>query len=723
MARLPRFPSSIRWRLPITYATIALFAAVALGAVLLVTLQRFYAQRELGHLDRNSQTISASVAQLLEADLPAGTLRTQLEYFAFLAQARVRVFDANGALLAETGVPQSISVAVVAEPASDAGGAPTYTPVLQIASDRRALFRGPVDAADRLPAPVERVPNAFQRDTEQLRTQAEQTFSAIRQEMEQTTSIHAEADALIDSLTAQLAHDGGWSPLANELAAQARELLLDAHSQLDSTQTHIRTLNETLGRARDQLNQTQAEGNFLSALRGLTQAQLSEAQSQITDEYSALSETWLQHQAARLAHNQIVRRFNAALSAAGGSLPVDRINPVAPAEPLTPLTPQEPIAPLPQGRVAFENGTVVFSQDIAVNGSAFGFDLNPEASSSGQRSTQRVTQSVYGSAGALLGSVTLSDGPAYGRDILDNIARGWGLAGVIAVSLAAGAGWLVSRRITRPILSLTEVTTRMAGGALSARANVAGDDEVGSLARSFNTMADRVEDTVTTLRRFAADAAHELKTPLTALRVDLDMILDTADSAPDTDALRRAQEQIKRLDALTTGLLDLSRIESGLDDAAKAPVDLGALLKDVVVTHASRAEQAGLSLSVDVPEDDVTVYGDESQLRRAVDNLLDNALKFTPEGGTVRVGLMREPGGCTVSIEDTGVGIPAKDVPQLFNRFHRGRNVSAYPGNGLGLALVKAIVENHDGQVSAENTARGARVRVRLPVMIAHIPR
>jgi signal transduction histidine kinase len=698
MVRVPRVPSSIRWRLPITYAAIALLATVALGAVLLVTLQRFYAQRELDHLNRNSQTISTSIARLLEAGLPAATLRAQLEYFAFLAQARVRLFDTADRLLADTGVPQSISVAVIAEPASGVDGTPTYQPVFQIVSTEQSLVQSRVNEAA------------------QFHAQITQTIDAAGQTLEQIDSQHSEAEMQIDALAAQLAHDGAWSAQTNEMAVEARDLVQTAQSKLDSVLTSLAMANETLNQARDQINATQAEVNGAPTLDASTQALLSDAQSQIEADYGRLRETWLQQPEARRRHDQIIRQFNSILRVRGETPPFEPFDFIAPASPLTPLPPREPIAPRPLEGPGSSNGDVIFSEDIAVNGSAFGFDLSADTGLSDQRSSQSVTQPVFGSTGALLGSVALSEGPAYGRDILDNIARGWVLASAIAIGLAAVAGWFISRRIARPIIKLTEVTSRMAEGSLSARATIAGDDEVGTLARTFNTMAERVEGTVTTLSRFAADAAHELKTPLTALRVDLDLVLDTPDGTPDIDAVHRAQGQIKRLDTLTSGLLDLSRLESGAGTLPLTLIDLGELVTSVVDVHASRAEQAGLSLVVDVAEGGTQIRGDESQLRRVVSNLLDNAIKFTSEGGTIRIMLWREEDWAIVTIEDTGVGVPAEDMPQLFSRFHRGRNTADYPGNGLGLAIVKAIVDNHQGQVSAENTPSGARFSVRLPL-------
>jgi signal transduction histidine kinase len=290
------------------------------------------------------------------------------------------------------------------------------------------------------------------------------------------------------------------------------------------------------------------------------------------------------------------------------------------------------------------------------------------------------------------------------------VARGWTIAGAISVILAAGVGWLISRRISAPLLALTNTTARMAEGDLAARATVASQDEVGLLARSFNQMADQVEDTIVTLRRFVSDAAHEIHTPLTALRTNLEL-------ASDDKFVRRARAQVGRLEALTEGLLALSRIEAGEQAEGHTAVALTSLVQEVSELYASRAEQSGLTFDLALPETPVTIWGDEAQLCHALGNLLDNGIKFTPQGGAVSVELVQEREWAELSVEDTGIGIPEDDLPHLFSRFHRGRNAAAYPGSGLGLAIVKAIAESHDGQVAAENTAQGARFTLRLPMI------
>ena len=381
-----------------------------------------------------------------------------------------------------------------------------------------------------------------------------------------------------------------------------------------------------------------------------------------------------------------------------------------------------PLSSTISGTMTETSGPVGFSMYLAP--SLYGFNLVSAESLPRQRSHQRVELSVQDAAGNPLGKLILSDGPAYGDEIVASVVRGWLAASAVAVVLAAGVGWWISRRITAPLLMLTEVTTRMASGDLSARVNVPAAppadrslDEFGLLGRSFNVMAARVEEIVATLRDFIADAAHELHTPLTALRTNLELAGDEADPARRDGFYTSAQAQVARLEAMINGLLDLSRLEARRASAYE-PFDLRSLAQAVGEVYASRTEQAGQQFTLTLPAEAVMVTGSQAQIRRALENLLDNALKFTPSGGSVSLRLDQSPGQARLTVDDTGIGIPAEDLPHLFERFHRGRNASAYAGSGLGLAIVKAILDAHAGEVHAENTANGAAFTLCLPTAL-----
>jgi signal transduction histidine kinase len=137
------------------------------------------------------------------------------------------------------------------------------------------------------------------------------------------------------------------------------------------------------------------------------------------------------------------------------------------------------------------------------------------------------------------------------------------------------------------------------------------------------------------------------------------------------------------------------------------PLDLGALIREMSEVYASQAEQAGLSFEMELPTEATVIDGDAAQIRLAVGNLLSNAIKFSHPGGAINVTLEADAGWTELSVWDDGIGISAEDLPNLFNRFHRGRNASAHPGSGLGLAIVRAIMKRHGGRVSAENGSPG----------------
>ena len=320
-----------------------------------------------------------------------------------------------------------------------------------------------------------------------------------------------------------------------------------------------------------------------------------------------------------------------------------------------------------------------------------------------QRSEERVIAPLISRDGELIGQLQLSHGPAYGREIVNSVARAWAISGLLAVVLAAGVGGLVSHRMAAPVLALTAVTGRMADGDLSARATVNAPEELATLGQSFNEMADRVEEMISTLRNFVSDAAHELHTPLTALRTDLELATETASPA----LITRALVQVDRLKALVDNLLNLSRIEAR--EHLHETVNLTGLVREMAEMYASRAEQAGLSFTLTGAETPAQVSGNEMQLRSAMGNLLENAIKFSPEGGQIGLAVEEDGEEWAIHVTDTGLGIPPEEIPLLFQRFHRARNVSDFPGNGLGLAIVKAIADAHHGRVGVENLNPGAR--------------
>jgi signal transduction histidine kinase len=165
------------------------------------------------------------------------------------------------------------------------------------------------------------------------------------------------------------------------------------------------------------------------------------------------------------------------------------------------------------------------------------------------------------------------------------------------------------------------------------------------------------------------------------------------------------------------GLLDLSRLESGQNSDQRQPFDLVHLVQNVSESFAAQAEACSLDFQLKVPPAPLLVLANEGQMRRVLTNLLENALKFNQPGGTVRLRLATVADQVEIEVTDSGIGIPAEDLAQVFQRFHRARNAAAYPGSGLGLAIVKAVIDAHDGQIWAKPAVpHGTSFVVRLPL-------
>jgi signal transduction histidine kinase len=320
-----------------------------------------------------------------------------------------------------------------------------------------------------------------------------------------------------------------------------------------------------------------------------------------------------------------------------------------------------------------------------------------------------------------LGYVELSGAMAFGQQTLTTARRAFLLAGLGATLLALLAGLLVSRSLSRPLSSLAAAASQMSVGDLAVRAPVQGDDEIGQLGRQFNQMAQRLEASFAelaaerdSLRRFIADASHELRTPITALRSFNELLQGAAahDEAARAEFLTESAGQIQRLEWITANLLDLSRLEGGLIDLDLRVHDVGELIDAAAAPFRLAAQEKGITLVVSPPSVPLTVHGDRPRLELALANLLDNALKFTPSGGRVQISARQAEGRVQITVEDTGIGVLPADQPLIFERFHRGAN-SVAAGSGLGLAIVQGIVHAHGGAVSvASQPGEGSRFMV-----------
>jgi signal transduction histidine kinase len=299
------------------------------------------------------------------------------------------------------------------------------------------------------------------------------------------------------------------------------------------------------------------------------------------------------------------------------------------------------------------------------------------------------------------------------------------LAAVLVYAALLGLlTWILARGIVRPIEALQRDALQVAGGQLSYRVRVHGEDEIAHLARTINQMTARLEVLEDLRRRFVSDASHELRTPLTAIRSMAETILRYGDSDPGLREryLPRIIAQTDHLARMATQLLDLSLIESGKFTDARAPLSLVEVLDGVAQSYGPRAAELGVDFVVAVPARLPLIHGDRDHLAQVFVNLLDNALRHTPSGGRVTLSARATERHVVASVEDTGRGIPAAHLPHLFERFYRVEP-SRSPrsgGAGLGLAIVREIVLAHHGRIEVSSTVgEGTRFDVTLPQLAA----
>ena len=294
------------------------------------------------------------------------------------------------------------------------------------------------------------------------------------------------------------------------------------------------------------------------------------------------------------------------------------------------------------------------------------------------------------------------------------LALASGLAFVVAAVIAT---WM-ARSLYRPIAQLTAASEAMAAGNYDQQVPVTGPAEMAGLARSFNRMAAEVRASRQTLQDFVANVSHELRTPLTAIRGFVEALRDgtVVDEAGRRRSLAVIDSELRRLQRLVAGLLDLSRIESGQADFRREPVDMAAVLHTCAEVVSYRAEEADIALEVQTPAGAPPVIGDADRLEQVLSNLLDNALRYTPAGGRVTLALATAPGEVVVTVADTGIGIPAHALPHLFERFYTADPARAGRGAGLGLAIAREIAHAHGGDITAASTpGQGSSFTLRLP--------
>jgi signal transduction histidine kinase len=303
------------------------------------------------------------------------------------------------------------------------------------------------------------------------------------------------------------------------------------------------------------------------------------------------------------------------------------------------------------------------------------------------------------------------------RDLLP--ALGW--AGLPALVLAAVVAGVLARSIARPLQALTRASEEMARGRYDQEIPLSRNDEVGRLAKAFNEMARQVGRSHLQMRTLVANVSHDLKTPLTSILGFAQALRDRAVEEPEAVAETGAiiHAEAERMRSLVEDLLFLSEIEAGQVVVAREAVDLGLLAVRAARRFEPALAERRVALRLAVPEG-LVVQGDSAKLERILDNLLDNARKYTPEGGRVEVRAVSEP-ACAVRLEvfNTGSYIPPEDLPRVFDRFvrlDRARAPGQARGSGLGLAIAKELAELHGGTLTATSDSAGTTFTLLLPL-------
>jgi signal transduction histidine kinase len=274
----------------------------------------------------------------------------------------------------------------------------------------------------------------------------------------------------------------------------------------------------------------------------------------------------------------------------------------------------------------------------------------------------------------------------------------------VVVVLAALGGYVLAARALSPIERIRKTAAGISTEDLSTRIALGkATDEVGRLAATFDSMLDRLQRSFLRERRFVADASHELRTPLAAQQAIIDVMQQRGRTVPEyRRAIDDLQVETRRMSELANGLLELAR-DGAVAGASAERIDISALLADICDSFALQVEAKGLTLTREIP-DGLEVVGDTDRMIGLFANLLANAVKFTERGRVTLTAGREDGGGVTVTVSDTGPGIPVDQLPHIFDRFYRSEEARSSPGAGLGLPIALAYAQAHGGSIDVQST-------------------
>ncbi len=316
--------------------------------------------------------------------------------------------------------------------------------------------------------------------------------------------------------------------------------------------------------------------------------------------------------------------------------------------------------------------------------------------------------------GGMMGGSTFAQAQ---RDLLNNLGRTLWIAGLSGAALAIFLGYLFTRQIVAPLGKVTTAARRVAQGNLEQRVDIHGSGELAELGESFNLMAATLSHGRELRQNMVADIAHELRTPLSILQGNIEAMLDGVLEA-NTDNLTSSHQETMLLTRLVDDLRTLSLAEGGRLRFQPRDTDLRSLSLQVIDGFQTQLASKNISVALEAPNDLPQAWVDPDRTAQVIRNLLSNAFHYTPEGGNITIRLTCDSDGITVSVIDTGVGIPSEDLPHVFDRFYRvdRSRTRSTGGSGLGLAIVKQLVEAQDGRVWADSAkGKGSTFAFRVP--------
>ena len=308
-----------------------------------------------------------------------------------------------------------------------------------------------------------------------------------------------------------------------------------------------------------------------------------------------------------------------------------------------------------------------------------------------------------------------------GRDVHDLLvvkrlierAINWGMG--ITLALALIGGIMMSRSTAKRIEVINQISRKIMAGNLALRIPGRGTgDDFDQLAENLNQMLDKIVQLMDGIRHVSDNIAHDLRTPLTRLRNQLESALISAEKEEDRDQIATAVAEDDQLLATFNALLRIARLETGGKVAKPEELNLSQLMCDAAELYEALAEDKNQTMEMNIQPDIVTL-GDKDLLFQVMSNLIDNAIKYTPEGGKVSVQLVENKDGVFFQVADSGIGIPEGEKEKVFQRFYRVAKSRSLPGNGLGLSLVAAVIAMHKGEINLADADPGLKVSIKLP--------